>query len=106
MKTYGRNPEIFEFLRENFPKLAKILRFYSKFWRITLKNVKMLLKNFVFFNKVYTFYTKNLFIRPKYCVQIIFYNERCKKFRKNQFFSNIFTFLSVTRQNFEYNLRT
>ena len=25
--------------------------------------------------------------------------------RKNQFFSNIFTFLSVTRQNFEYNLR-
>ena len=33
------------------------------------------------------------------------YNERCKKFRKNQFFSNIFTFLSVTHQNFEYNLR-
>ena len=25
--------------------------------------------------------------------------------RKNQFFSKIFTFLSVTRQNFEYNLR-
>ena len=34
-----------------------------------------------------------------------FYNERCKEFRKNQFFSNIFTFLSVTCQNFEYNLR-
>ena len=60
---------------------------------------------FVFFNKDYTFYTKNLFIRPKNCVQSIFYNERWKKFRKNQFFSNIFTFLSVTRQNFEYNLR-
>ena len=42
---YGRNPQIFEFLRENFPKLAKILKLYSKFWRATLKNVKMLLKN-------------------------------------------------------------
>ena len=27
------------------PKLAKILRLSSNFWRITLKNVKMLLKN-------------------------------------------------------------
>ena len=26
-------------------KLAKILRFSSNFWRITLKNVKILLKN-------------------------------------------------------------
>ena len=58
-----------------------------------------------FFNKHYTFYTKNLFIQPKNCVQIIFYNEKYKKFRKNQFFSNIFTFLSVIRQNFEDNLR-
>ena len=45
LKTYGRNPQIFEFLRENFPKLAKILKLYSKFWRVTLKNVKMLLKD-------------------------------------------------------------
>ena len=60
---------------------------------------------FVFFNKDYTFYTKNLFIRPKNCVQSILYNERCKEFRKNKFFSNIFTFLSVIRQNFEDNLR-
>ena len=60
---------------------------------------------FVFFNKDYTFYTKNLFIRPKHCVKSIFYNERCKKFCKNKFFSNIFTFLSVIRQNFEDNLR-
>ena len=58
-----------------------------------------------FFNKDYTFYTINLFIRPKNCVQSILYNERCKEFRKNQFFSNIFTFLSVIRQNFEDNLR-
>ena len=60
---------------------------------------------FVFFNKDYNFYTKNLFIRPKNCVQIIFYNETCKEFRKNQYFSNIFTFLSVICQNFEDNLR-
>ena len=58
-----------------------------------------------FFNKHYTFYTKNLFIRPKNCVQSILYNERCKEFRKKQFFSNIFTFLIVIRQNFEDNLR-
>ena len=60
---------------------------------------------FVFFNKDYSFYTKNIFIQPKNYVQIIFYNEKYKKFRKNQFFSNIFTFLSVIRQNFEDNLR-
>ena len=60
---------------------------------------------FIFFNKHYTFYTKNLFIRPKNCVQSILNNERCKEFRNNQFFSNIFKFLSVIRQNFEDNLR-
>ena len=40
----GEIRRFFEFLRENFPKLAKILKLYSKFWRVTLKNVKMLLK--------------------------------------------------------------
>ena len=60
---------------------------------------------FLFLNKDYSFYTKNLFFRPKNCFQSILYKERCKKFRKNQFFSNIFTFLSVIRQNFEDNLR-
>ena len=34
-----------------------------------------------------------------------FLQRKWKKFHKNQFFSNIFTFLSVTHQNFEYNLR-
>ena len=58
-----------------------------------------------FLIKIIVFYTKDLFIRPKNCVQIIFYNEKYKRFRKNQFFSNIFTFLSVIRQNFEDNLR-
>ena len=58
-----------------------------------------------FLIKIILFYSKNLFIRPKNSVQSIFYNERCKEFRKNQFFSNIFTFLSVTRQKFKDNLR-
>ena len=58
-----------------------------------------------FLIKIIVFYTKNLFIRPKNCFQIIFYNEKYKNFRKNQFFSNIFTFLSVIRQNLEDNLR-
>ena len=58
-----------------------------------------------FLIKIIVFYTKNLFIRPKNCVQIIFYNEKYKKFRKNPFCSNIFTFFSVIRQNFEDNLR-
>ena len=68
----------------------------------------MFLKNyifFVFFNKDYNFYTKNIFICPQNCVQIFFYNETCKEFRKNQFFNNIFTFLSVICQNFEDILR-
>ena len=60
---------------------------------------------FVFLIKTIVFYAKNLFIQPKNCVQIIFYNEKYKKFHKNQFFSNIFTFLSVIRKNIEYNLR-
>ena len=50
---------------------------------------------FLFFKKHYTFYTKNLF----------FYNDRCPKCRQNQFFTNMFTFLSVIRKNFEYHLR-
>ena len=50
---------------------------------------------FGFFNKGYIYYTKNLF----------FFKKRCRKYRKNQVFSNMFIFLSVIRQNFEYNLR-
>ena len=108
---------IFTFLsviRQNFEDNLRILANFGKFSR---KNSKIygfrpyVFKKlqvfffFVFFNKDNTFYTKNLFIRPKNCVQSILYKERCKEFHKNQFFSNIFTFLSVTRQNFEYNLR-
>ena len=107
--------KIFTFLgvtRQNFEDNLKILANFGKFSR---QNSKLygfrpyVFKKtnffFVFFNIDYTFYTKNLFIRPKNCVQTIFYNKGCKEFRKNQFFSNIFTFLSVIRQNFEDNLR-
>ena len=117
-KMFSKNQfssNIFTFLivtHQNFEYNLRILANFGKFSR---KNSKIygfrpyVFKKVGFFfvisNKDYAFYTKNLFIRPKNCVQIIFYNERCKEFRKNQFFSNIFTFLSVTRQNFEYNLR-
>ena len=107
---------IFTFLsviRQNFEDNLRILANIGKFSRknskiygfcpYVFKKLQSLF--FVFFNKDYNFYTKNLFIRPKHCVQSIFYNERCKTFHKNQFFSYIFTFLSVIRQNFEDNLR-
>ena len=100
-------------IRQNFEDNLRILANFGKFSRqnskiygfrpYVFKNLQSLF--FVLFNKDYTFYTKNLFIRPKNCVQSILYKERCKKFRKNEFFSNIFTFLSVTLQNFEDNLR-
>ena len=106
---------IFTFLsviRQNFDDNLRILANIGKFSHKNSKIYgfcpyifKKLQGFFIFFNKDYTFYTKNLFIRPKNCVQSILYNERCKEFRKNQFFSNIFTFLSVICQNFEDNLR-
>ena len=95
----------FEYNLRILANIGKFSRQNSKIYRFHQYVLKKLQFFFVFFNKDYTFYTKNLFIRPKNCVQSIFYNERCKEFRKNQFFSNIFTFLSVIRQNFEDNLR-
>ena len=99
-------------IRQKFEDNLRILANFGKFSRKNSKIygfrpyvLKKLQFFFVFLNKDYTFYTINLFIRSKNCVQIIFYNERCKEFRKNQFFSNIFKFLSLTRQNFEDNLR-
>ena len=105
---------IFTFLsviRQTFEDNLRILSNFGKFSRQNSKiygfrpYVFKKLQFFFFFNKDYSFFTKNLFIRPKNCVQIIFYNEKYKKFRKNQFSSNIFTFLSVIRQTFEDNLR-
>ena len=86
---------IFTFLsviRQNF---EYNLRFLANFGKFSRKNSKIygfrpyvfkklqVVFFFVFFNKDYTFYTKNLFIQPKNCVQSILYNERWKKFRKN-----------------------
>ena len=50
---------------------------------------------FGFFNTDYTFYTKNLFFTTK----------DAQSFVKIVFLVTFFTFLSVIRQNFEYNLR-
>ena len=106
--------KIFTFLsvtRQNFEYNLRILANFGKFSRQNSKlygfrpyDFKKLVF-FLFFNKNYIFYTKNLSIWTKNFVQTIFYNKRCKEFCKNQFFSNIFTILSVIRQNFEDNLR-
>ena len=91
---------IFTFLsviRKNFEDNLRILANFGKFscknskiYRFRPYVFKKLVYFLVFFNKDYTFYTKNLFIRPKNCVQSIFYNETCKEFRKNQCSSNVF----------------
>ena len=98
-------PQNFEDNLRILPNFGKFSHKNSKIYGFRPYIFKKLQGFFIFFNKHYTFYTKNLFIRPKNWVQISFYNERCKEFRKNQFFSNIFTFLSVICQNFEDNLR-
>ena len=69
---------------------------FSKNYRVFF--LCFLIKIIVFTLKIYSF-------GPKIAFKSFLYNERCKKFLKNQFFCNNFTFLSVTRQNFEYNLR-
>ena len=106
---------IFTFLSVILQNFEDNLRILANFGKFSRKNSKIYgfrpyifkkLQFFLYFLiKIIVFYTKNLFIRPKNCIQIILYNERCKEFRKNQFFSNIFTFLSVIRLNFEDNLR-
>ena len=79
-------------IRQNFEYNLRILaNFCVKTQKSMISNVHFQKTSFFYFSKKhYTFYTKNLF----------FYNERCPKCRKNQFFSNMFTFLlSVIRQN-------
>ena len=92
---------IFTFLsvtRQNFEYNLRILVNFGNFHIKTQKSTDFahtFSKNyifFVFFNKDYTFYTINLFIRPKNCIQSIFYNKRCKRFHKNQFFSKFLHF--------------
>ena len=100
------NERFLSLTRQNFEDNLRILANFGKFSRKNSKfygSRKYVFKKLVFFfhyNKDYSFYTKNLFIRPKNCVQIIFLQRKMQKFRKNQFFSNILTFLSVIRQKF------
>ena len=84
-------------------KFGVQLKNFSQFWR---KNSKIygfhpyLFKElqflfFGFFNKDYTFYTKNLFFPTK----------DAQSFVKISYLVTCLEFLSVIRQNFEYNLR-
>ena len=98
-KFWGQPKNFSQFLGNFHVKTQKLTDFTHTF----SKNYSFFFWYFLI--KIIVFYTKNLFIRPKNCVQIIFYNKKYKKFRKNQFFNNIFTFLSVIPQNFEDNLR-
>ena len=45
LKHTGEIRRFLSFYVKIFPKLAKILRLSSRFWSVTLKNEKMLLKN-------------------------------------------------------------
>ena len=100
--------------RQNFEYNLRILVNFGKFSRKNSKIYKFrpyVFKKLVFFFflhfliKIIVFTLKIYSFGPKIAFKSVFYNERCKKFRKNQFFSNIFTFLIVICQNFEYNLR-
>ena len=102
---FSNNFTFLSVIRQNFEDNLRILANFGKFSRKNSKIYgfrpyvfKKLVSFLVFFDKDYTFYTKNLFIRPKNCFQSILYKERYKKFRKNQFFRNILTFLSVIRK--------
>ena len=107
--------KIFTFLsvtRQNFEYNLRILANFGKFSRQNPKlygfrpyDFKKLVFFLYFLIKIIFFTRKIYLFGPKNCGQTIFYNKRCKEFRKNQFSSNIFTFLSVIRQNFEDNLR-
>ena len=57
-----------------------------------------LIKIILFTLKIYSF-------GPKIAFKAFCTRKDAKKFRKNQFSSNILTFLIVTHQNFEYSLR-
>ena len=99
---------IFTFLSVICQNFEDNLRILGNFGKFSHKNSKIYgfrpcvfqKLHFFFLIKIIVFYANNLFIPTKNCVQIIFYNEKYKKFRKNQFFSNIFKFLSVIRQKF------
>ena len=64
-------------------------------------------ENYIFFYfliMIILFTLKIYLFAPKIAFKA-FFTIKDAEFRKNQFFSNIFTFLSVLRQHFENNLR-
>ena len=96
LKHIGKILRFFMFLHKNFPKLAKSqnfeenLRILGNFGKFSCKNSKIYgfhpyvfkklqFSFFVFLIKIIVFYTKNLFIRPKNCVQIIFLQRKMQK---------------------------
>ena len=67
------------------PKLAKILRLYSKFWHIMLKNVKILLKT-DFYETLGIFRCKKLIFSVKSIIFIKKSKKNCsffKRYRQN-----------------------
>ena len=84
-QNYEHNLRIFANFRVKTQKSKDFAYSFSKNYRFFFR----------FFNKDYTFYTKNLFFTTK----------DAQSFVKISFFSNMFTFLSIIHKNFEYNLR-
>ena len=83
-------------IRQNFEYKLRI------FYNFRVKTQKSMECAFAFLKYYFFFFLdflKNIIL---FTLKSIFYNERCPKFRKNQWFSNIFTFLSVILPNFEY----
>ena len=74
-------------MRQNFEENLRILANFGKFSRKNSKIYgfrpyvfkKLQFSFFVFLIKIIVFYTKNLFIRPKNCVQIIFLQRKMQK---------------------------
>ena len=88
-------------IRQNFEYGLRILANFRVKIQKSMDFAHTFSKNYSFFFCFFFLIKIVLFTLRIY----FFYHERYPKFRKNQVFSNIFTFLSVIQQNFEYNLR-
>ena len=86
-------------IRQNFKDNLRIFANFPVKAQKSMDFAHMFSKNYSFFfgvfNKDCTFYTKNLVFATKDAQSIV----------KIRFLVTFFTFLSVIRQNFEYNLR-
>ena len=97
-------------IRQKFEDNLRILANFGKFSR---KNSKIYGFCPYVFKKLQFFFLIKIILStlqiylfgPKIAFKAFFTTKDAKKFRKNQYFSIIFTFLSVTSQNFEDSLR-